>query len=107
MASLLANLFRSRKKEPVEELVLEAPVPERCGDRAPSFKDATVTLPGGQRLKAIAVDIDDKGARVRFIAHESLPPLVHVSINGICSNRQARIAWRDKKDAGLKFVDEA
>ncbi|MEL7128825.1 MAG: hypothetical protein AAGK23_04700 [Pseudomonadota bacterium] len=101
--SFFAKLFGRSKTAPEPEEA-EEQIPERIGDREPSFKYATIKLQSGARLKAIAVDLDSHGMRARFLSKESLSDIVHVSVNGVCSQQLARVAWRDQKDAGLQFI---
>lgn len=105
MLSSLLKVFGSRKA-PDEELVVEAEVPSRAGEREPAYKDATIRLESGQKLRAIAVDFDEKGARLRFTGHQSLSDTLAVSINGFCRMRQARVAWYDGADVGLAFIGQ-
>ncbi|MEO0882159.1 MAG: PilZ domain-containing protein [Pseudomonadota bacterium] len=93
-------------RQPAEDIpVTEAEIPSRNGERAPAYKDATIRLTGGLKLRAIAVDVDEQGARLRFTGHQSLTETVSVSINGFCRQRTARVAWSDGNDVGLQFVD--
>ncbi|MEM6411752.1 MAG: hypothetical protein AAF683_09475 [Pseudomonadota bacterium] len=95
-------------KKPIEtDSKADTDTPARIGERAAAYKDATIKLKSGQRLRAIAVDFDDQGARLRFQGHQSWTGDVLVSINGFCNFRTARVAWHDGTDVGLQFVEEA
>ncbi|MEO1476305.1 MAG: PilZ domain-containing protein [Pseudomonadota bacterium] len=106
MIGLLSKLFATRAPAHDEALVLSEEVSERDGARAPSYKDTTIRTPGGQKLRAITVDVDEKGARVRFVGQQSLSGLVDVSINGVCRQRPAKVVWTDGHDIGLQFMPQ-
>ena len=104
MLSRIFALFG--RKKPIEtEIETEVEIPARIGERAAAYKDATIKLASGQKLRAIAVDYDERGARLRFPGHQSWSGNAHVSINGFCSFRAAKVAWNDGTDIGLQFIE--
>ncbi|MEL7481710.1 MAG: hypothetical protein AAGJ29_09110 [Pseudomonadota bacterium] len=104
--SKLAVFGRDKRDKAVEDAEALT-IAERSGGRAPAFKDAVVTTDSGARVRAIALDFDPLGARVRFMSHPSFDGIVRLSINGVCKQRAARVAWRDNNDVGLQFLDDA
>lgn len=103
ITSILTRL--GLRSAPEEILEVEDETPVRTGQRAPAYKDATIRLTSGQKLRAIAVDFDEHGAKLRFTGHQSFTDTVSISINGFCQFRPARVAWQDGSDVGLEFLD--
>lgn len=103
VTKLFGSLLGGRKAVVAETAPEPAP-PARDSERIPSFKDATVTTMSGEKWRAIAVDIDDHGARVRFMTQPAIGDKVRVSISGVCTLRLAKVMWRDRNDVGLRYV---
>lgn len=102
------NLFGRHKSRRETEALPTQPEPaQRDSERTPSFKDATVTTMTGQKLRAVAVDMDDHGARVRFLTKPDIGDKVKVSISGVCTQRLAKVMWRDRNDVGLRYIMDA
>lgn len=73
--------------------------------REAHFREGTVTLNGGERLRVVIKDLSASGARVEFIVHRHLPAMVTLSEPTRKLRRQAQVVWQGNGAAGLWFVD--
>lgn len=78
---------------------------ERKEARRPSYRSGTLYLPCGEQLQCIVGDMSKSGAKVKLVYAERLPDEVTLKIFGSNKMSNARVAWKDKHAAGLKFKD--
>jgi hypothetical protein len=77
--------------------------------RAPrnaTFKQATLTLSGGERFDVVMKNISDSGARVEFFSKGVLSEYVTISEPTLRLKLRARIMWQTDGAAGLQFIRE-
>ena len=101
------SAFKELSKQTREALLKQAleRAESRAEIRRPVFLNATIYLPHGVRMNCVALDISPLGARVRVIRTEPLAPVIEVSIHREVVRQRARIAWRDKGDIGLEYLN--
>ena len=73
--------------------------------RTPRFRDGTLTIHGGERLRVLIRDLSSSGARVEFMGQRQLPAVVTLSELTQKLRRQARVVWQRDAAAGLIFID--
>ena len=69
------------------------------------FRDRTLTINEGERLRVVIKDLSCTGARVEFLVHRQLPPIVTLSEPVQRLRRQAHVVWQRDGVAGLAFID--
>ena len=75
--------------------------------RQPVFKDATLILPDGARVKAVIKDLTATGARVEYFHQTQLPGAVVIAAALLRLRCNARVVWQTGSAAGLQFLDDA
>ena len=82
-----------------------APTTKPREPREAHFRDGTLTLDDGERLRVVIKDLSASGARVEFVVHRQLPAVVTLSEPTRKLRRQAHVVWQRDGVAGLWFVD--
>ncbi len=77
---------------------------EKRAARKPTFKSATLTLLGGERLDVVVKNISDTGARIEFVRDVSLTDRVMLSEPTLRIRTWAYVIWQTRGAAGLQFV---
>jgi hypothetical protein len=72
--------------------------------RQPTFKQATVTTRGGERIAVIVKNISDSGARIEYMREATLGDHVLLSEPTMHIKTWAEVMWQARGAAGLKFV---
>lgn len=99
-------MFQLFKKSQAQATPIDvAPKDLRLAHRTDTFADATIRTPEGQAKKGVVLDISPCGARLRFVATESLGENISVRIPRLQLQRKARIRWATRTDIGVEFTD--
>lgn len=77
---------------------------EKRAVRKPTFKSATLTLLGGERLDVVVKNISDTGARIEFLRDIHLSDRVMLSEPTLRIRTWAYVIWQTRGAAGLQFV---
>ena len=91
--------------ERVRQLVQRKRQSDAREARTPLFRDGTLTINGGERLRVVIRDMSGSGARVAFMGHRQLPAVVTLSEITQKLRREARVVWQRDAAAGLTFID--
>lgn len=88
-----------------EPVVYKAVGKRQRASRKPTFKQATLLLPSGDRMDVVVKNVSDTGARVDFFSRIQLPPTVILSEPTLRLRRKASVVWQGEGSAGLHFLD--
>lgn len=72
--------------------------------RHPTFKQATITTRGGERIAVVVKNISDTGARIEYMRDAALGDHVLLSEPTLRIKTWAEVMWETRGAAGLKFV---
>jgi len=101
----LADRMRKIAAVPVEETNYSSVATgEKRAVRKPTFKSATLTLLGGERLDVVVKNISDTGARIEFVRDVHLTDRVMLSEPTLRLRTWAYVIWQTRGAAGLQFV---
>jgi hypothetical protein len=73
-------------------------------ERQPTFKQATVTTRGGERIAVVVKNISDTGARIEYMREVPLGDHVLLSEPTLRIKTWAEVVWETRGAAGLRFV---
>lgn len=91
--------------EQAEEVTYSSVTPgTKRAERKPTFKSATVTTLGGERIDVVMKNISDTGARVEFMRDVQLTDRVVLSEPTLRIRTWAYVVWQTRGAAGLQFV---
>ncbi len=104
----LANRLRQIAARPALGETEYAPTKknDERSPRQPTFKQATVTLAGGERMDVVVKNVSDTGLRIEFFKKVTLTEQVLVAEPTLRIRRWARVMWQTEGAAGLQFYDE-
>lgn len=74
--------------------------------RQSTFKQATVTLSGGERIDVVVKNVSDSGLRIEFFRKATLTDQVMIAEPTLRIRRWARVMWQTDGAAGLQFIPE-
>jgi hypothetical protein len=74
-------------------------------EREAVFKDASLILPDGHRIRVVIKDLNAEGARVEYFQQTRLPEFVEIAASMLKLKRRARVVWQNGAAAGLQFLD--
>lgn len=77
---------------------------QKRAERKPTFKSATVTTLGGERVDVVVKNISATGARVEFLRDVALTDRVILSEPTLRIKTWAYVVWQTRGAAGLQFV---
>ncbi len=77
---------------------------QKRAERKPTFKSATVTTLGGERVDVVVKNISVTGARVEFLRDVALTDRVILSEPTLRIKTWAYVVWQTRGAAGLQFV---
>jgi hypothetical protein len=101
----LADRMRKIAAVPAEEVNYSSVTPgEKRAERKPTFKSATVTTIGGERIDVVVKNISDTGARIEFVRDVALTDRVMLSEPTLRIRTWAYVIWQTRGAAGLQFV---
>jgi len=72
--------------------------------RQATFKQATITTRGGERIAVVVKNVSDSGARIEYMREVSLGDHVLLSEPTLRIKTWAEVVWETRGAAGLKFV---
>jgi len=100
--------LRWRKPEVANDVAVEDDMSLeelRKTERRRIFREASLYLPEGGRMTALAMDISPLGTRIRLLQTCRLPDELEVTVLDEVKRERAKIVWRDGKDVGLEFLN--
>ena len=101
----LADRMRKIAAVPAEEVTYSSAGPgEKRAERKPTFKSATVTMLGGERVDVVVKNVSSTGARVEFLRDIQLTDRVMLSEPTLRIKTWAYVVWQTRGAAGLQFV---
>ncbi len=104
-ADPLADRMRKIAAVPAEEVTYSSvQTGQKRAERKPTFKSATVTTLGGERIDVVVKNISSTGARVEFLRDVSLTDRVIISEPTLRIKTWAYVVWQTRGAAGLQFV---
>ena len=77
---------------------------EKRAERKQTFKSATVTTLGGERVDVVVKNVSATGARVEFLRDIQLTDRVMLSEPTVRIKTWAYVVWQTRGAAGLQFV---
>jgi hypothetical protein len=72
--------------------------------RQPTFKQATITTRGGERIPVVVKNVSPSGARIEYMKETTLGDHVLLSEPTLRIKTWAEVMWETRGAAGLKFV---
>lgn len=72
--------------------------------RAPTYKQATITLTGGERMDVVVKNMSNTGARIEYFRKVELTEHVLLSEPTMRIRTWAKVVWQKDGAAGLHFV---
>jgi hypothetical protein len=72
--------------------------------RQPTFKQATITTRGGERIPVVVKNVSQSGARIEYMREVTLGDHVLLSEPTLRIKTWAEVMWETRGAAGLKFV---
>jgi hypothetical protein len=72
--------------------------------RQATFKQATITTRGGERIAVVVKNVSDTGARIEYMREVSLGDHVLLSEPTLRIKTWAEVVWETRGAAGLRFV---
>lgn len=104
-ADPLADRMRKIAAVPAEDVTYSSvQTGQKRPERKPTFKSATVTTLGGERIDVVVKNISSTGARVEFLRDVSLTDRVIISEPTLRIKTWAYVVWQTRGAAGLQFV---
>lgn len=101
----LADRMRKIAAAPAEDVVYSsAHTGEKRATRQPTFKSATVTTLGGERIDVVVKNVSSTGARIEFVRDVSLTDRVMLSEPTMRLKTWAYVVWQTRGAAGLQFA---
>jgi hypothetical protein len=104
----LANRLKAIASKPAlaeSDYVASAPKVDDRATRQPAFKQATLTLAGGERLDVVVKNISASGAKVQFFRNVMLTQKVLISEPTLRLRSWALVVWQHDGEAGLYFIE--
>ncbi|MBI1359268.1 MAG: hypothetical protein GC155_03185 [Alphaproteobacteria bacterium] len=104
----LANRLRQIAARPAleEDEYQQTRKKDARSPRQLTFKQATITLTGGERMDVVVKNVSDTGLRIEFFKKVTLTEQVLVAEPTLRIRRWARVMWQTEGAAGLQFYDE-
>ena len=104
----LANRLRQIAARPALEQTQYQPTKKKDvrAPRQATFKQATVTLSGGERMDVVVKNVSDTGMRVEFFRRVTLTDQVIIAEPTLRIRKWAKVMWQTEGAAGLQFLDE-
>lgn len=102
--SLAARMRKVAGAAALQQPTYSTATGEKRPARKPSFKAATLTLIGGERLDVIVKNVSETGARIEFLPEIRLTDRVLLSEPTLRIRTWAYVAWQTRGAAGLEFV---
>ena len=97
---------KSRNKAPVQTVkVPDLPTELRFAPRRDTFADMKLQTSSGRDLKGIVLDVSQTGARLRFVAADSLTEMVRIDVPRLNLRKRARVRWKTRTDVGVEFLN--
>ena len=104
-ADPLGDRMRKIAAVPAEEVKYSSvQTGQKRSERKPTFKSATVTTLGGERIDVVVKNISGTGARIEFLRDVSLTDRVIISEPTLRIKTWAYVVWQTRGAAGLQFV---
>jgi len=104
-ADPLADRMRKIAAVPAEEVNYTSAGPgEKRSERKPTFKSATVTTLGGERIDVVVKNVSATGARIDFVRDVTLTDRVMLSEPTLRIRTWAYVVWQTRGAAGLQFA---
>lgn len=101
----LADRMRKIAAVPAEEVSYSSVTPgEKRPERKPTFKSATLTMLGGERMDVVVKNVSTTGARIEFLRDIQLTDRVMLSEPTMRIRTWAYVIWQERGAAGLQFV---
>jgi PilZ domain len=95
----------SDRTTPTSENIEEAAPTGQRSPRAPTFKQAVLVFPHGERLPVVIKNLSETGARIEFFQKLQIAGDVRLVEQSTDLNRKARIVWQLDELIGLTFTE--
>jgi hypothetical protein len=102
----LADRVRRIAAEPVPEMAYLVAPSEKRDPRQLTFKPATITLAGGERMDVVVKDASTSGVRIEFFRKVTLSDQIMISEATLRIRTWTRVIWQTAGAAGLMFLDQ-
>lgn len=102
--SLAARMRKIAGSAALQQPTYSTATDEKRPTRKSSFKAATLTLIGGERLDVIIKNISETGARIEFLREIRLTDRVLLSEPTLRICTWVYVVWQTRGAAGLEFV---
>ncbi len=73
--------------------------------RTSTFKQATITLSGGERMEVVVKNVSNTGARIEYFRKITLPDRILISEPTLRLKKWAKVMWQGDGAAGVHFID--
>jgi hypothetical protein len=104
-ADPLADRMRKIAAVPAEEVTYSSvQTGQKRSERKATFKSATVTTLGGERIDVVVKNVSGTGARVEFLRDITLTDRVMLSEPTLRIKTWAYVVWQTRGAAGLQFA---
>ncbi len=101
----LADRMRKIAAVPAEEMIYSSVHPgEKRAERKQTFKSATVTTLGGERVDVVVKNVSATGARIEFLRDIQLTDRVMLCEPTLRIKTWAYVVWQTRGAAGLQFA---
>jgi hypothetical protein len=103
----LANRLRQIAARPALEET-EYKSGKKSEERAPrqsTFKQATITLQGGERMDVVVKNVSATGMRIEFFRKITLTEQVIISEPTLRIRKWAKVMWQTEGAAGLQYLE--
>jgi hypothetical protein len=104
-ADPLADRMRKIAAVPAEEVTYSSvQTGQKRSERKATYKSATITTLGGERIDVVVKNVSATGARIEFVRDVSLTDRVIISEPTLQLKTWAYVIWQTRGAAGLQFV---
>lgn len=104
-ADPLSDRMRKIAAVPAEEVNYSSVhTGEKRAERKSTFKSATVTMLGGERIDVVVKNVSTTGARIEFLRDVALTDRIMLSEPTLRIRTWAYVVWQTRGAAGLQFV---
>jgi hypothetical protein len=100
----MRKISGSPQLQPEERTYTTVHQDNKRSSRQPTFKQATITTRGGERIPVVVKNVSDTGARVEYMREVTLGDHVLISEPTLRIKTWAEVMWETRGAAGLKFV---